>query len=136
MDEAQDILNNLQNGADFLWLAKKWSIDADAQDAGVSKGWLVKEQLSEPERKILDTLKPGELSPVFQVDSTYRVIMLLEKTGEEIEEFNEVKGVVFNSLYGEMYHEIYDKYIAKLKEGAQIKIYDEAVRSFEDRFKK
>ncbi len=136
MDEAQDILNNLQNGADFLWLAKKRSIDADAQDAGVSKGWLVKEQLSEPERKILDTLKPGELSPIFQVDSTYRVIMLLEKTGEEIEEFNEVKGVVFNSLYGEMYHEIYDKYIAKLKEGAQIKIYNDAVRSFEDNFKK
>jgi parvulin-like peptidyl-prolyl isomerase len=135
MDEAQDILNNLQNGADFSWLARKRSIDAEAQDGGFM-GWLTSGQLSEPEREIVNTMKPGDLSPILQVDSSYKILMLQEKTGEDVEEFNEVKGIVFNSLFKELYHEIYDKYIAKLKEGAQIKIYDEAVRSFEDSFKK
>jgi len=136
MEEAEDILHNLENGADFSWLARQRSVDVDAQDGGVTKGWLIKEQLSGPEREIVDTMKPGELSPILQIDSTYRIIMLLEKTGEEVEDFNEVKGDVFNAMYKEQYYEIYNKYIAKLKEGAQIKIYDGAVRAFEDRFKK
>jgi parvulin-like peptidyl-prolyl isomerase len=81
-------------------------------------------------------MKPGELSPILQVDSVFRIIMLLEKSGEEVEDFNEVKGDVFKAMYKDQFYEIYNKYMAKLKEGAQIKIYDEAVRAFEDRFKK
>ena len=136
MEEAEDILYNLQNGADFTWLARTRSVDADAQERGVTKGWLSNEQLTGPEREIVDTMKPGELSPILQVDSVFRIIMLLEKSGEEVEDFNEVKGDVFKAMYKDQFYEIYNKYMAKLKEGAQIKIYDEAVRAFEDRFKK
>lgn len=135
MEEAQDVLHNLQNGADFSWLARKRSIDANAEDGGFT-GWRTIGQLSEPEREIVDTLKPGDLSPILQVDSSYRIIRLQERTGEEVEEFNEIRGRVFNSFFKELYQEIYNNYIAKLKEGAQIRIYDEAVRSFEDNFKK
>jgi parvulin-like peptidyl-prolyl isomerase len=135
VEEAKDVLNSLQNGANFSWLAKRKSIDSVALIGGTI-GWRTKDQLPKPIREVIDTLKPGDISPILEVDSLYRIIRLQEKTEKEFKEFNEVKDSVYRAVFRERFKEIYNKYIDKLKEDAQIEINAEAIKSVERMFEK
>lgn len=135
IDEAQDILNNLQNGADFSWLAKKRSIDSAAQEGGDS-GWLTKAEMPETARKILDTLKPGDISPILKIDSQYRIIRLQGKREQEVEEFDKVKNAVYKAAFEEQVNTLLNNYVAQLKTDAEIKMNDEAVRLLEEKVQK
>jgi peptidyl-prolyl cis-trans isomerase C len=132
-EDAQAVLNSLAGGASFSWLAKTKSNDPLAPSGGVSD-WQTKAQLPGPVKDIIDDLKQGEVSPVFQIDGEYLIIRLMEKSGFEIEEFRNVKVTVLNSVYKEKYNEIYDAYINKLRNEARIELNDEAIRSFEETF--
>jgi peptidyl-prolyl cis-trans isomerase C len=132
---AQEVLNSLAGGANFAWLAKTKSRDSFASDGGVTD-WKTKAQLPGPVKDIIDNLKQGDISPVLQIDSGYLVFRLTEKSEKEIEEFSNVKAVVYNAAYKEKFHEIYNAYIDKLRKDARIELNDEAIRSFEETLKK
>ncbi len=135
MDEAQDILNNLQNGADFSWLAKRRSVDSAASKGG-DAGWLIKAELPAPVREIIDTFKIGDISPIIKIDSLYRIVRLQAKTEEGFKEFNEVKDAVYNACFSEQLNTMLDKYVNQLKTDAQIKVYDEEVRALEEKLQR
>jgi peptidyl-prolyl cis-trans isomerase C len=135
IDEAQDILNNLQNGADFSWLAKKRSGDSAAQEGG-DIGWLTKAEMPETVRKILDTLKPGDISPILKIVPQYRIIRLQGKREEEVEEFDKVKKTVYKAAFEEQVNSLLNNYVAQLKTDAEIKMNDEAVRLLEEKVQK
>jgi peptidyl-prolyl cis-trans isomerase C len=135
MDEAQDVVDNLKNGADFSWLAKRRSTDSAGSNGG-NIGWVTKMDLPEPLRDIIDTLNVGEVSRITKVDSFYRIIRLQGKTKEEVKEFNEVKNDVYRACFNEQLDNLLDKYVAQLKEGTKIKIYDEEVQALEKRLMK
>ena len=134
-EEAQEVLNSLGSGANFSWLAKTKSRDSFAPAGGVTD-WKTKAQLPEPLRDVIDDLKEGDISPVLQIDSGYLIFRLMEKSEKEFEEFSNVKAMVYNAAYKEKFHEIYDSYIDKLRKDARIELNDEAIRSFEETFKK
>ncbi len=135
MDDAQDILNNLQNGADFSWLAKNRSVDSVASEGG-DLGWMTKAEIPEPVRKIIDTLKPGDISPVIKIDSNYRIIQLLDRKEGEVEEFDKVKNAVYRAAFEEQVNAILNNYISQLKKDADITMNDEAVRLLEEKVQK
>jgi len=135
IDEAQDILNNLQNGADFSWLAKKRSIDS-ARRKGGDIGWLSKAELPEPIMKIVDTLTPGDISPVIKINAQYRIIRLQDRREEEVEEFTKVKNDVYRAFFNEQINTLLSKYVSQLKTDAEITINDDLVQSLEERFQK
>jgi parvulin-like peptidyl-prolyl isomerase len=133
--EAQEALNSLTGGANFSWLAKAKSKDSFASAGGVTE-WKTKEQLPGPAREMVGDFKQGDLSPILQIDSQYLIFRLVEKSGREVEEFSKVKAIVFKAAYEEKFREIYDSYIDKLRKDARIELNDEAVRAFEETFKK
>ncbi len=135
MDEAQDILSNLQNGADFSWLAKRKSADS-AGPKGGDVGWVTKVDLPEPLRDIMDTLKPGDISPIIKIDSLYRIVRLEGKTEEGVKVFNEVKDAVYSAYFNEQINTMLDKYVNQLKADAQIKIYDKEIRALEEKLQR
>ncbi len=135
MDEAQEILNNLQNGADFSWLAKRRSVDSAASKGG-DAGWVTKAELPAPVREIIDTFKIGDISPIIKIDSLYRIVRLQAKTEEGFKEFNEVKDAVYKAWFNEQLNTLLDKYVNQLKTDAQIKIYDEEVRALEEKLQR
>ncbi|NOZ68329.1 MAG: hypothetical protein GXP46_03600 [Deferribacteres bacterium] len=134
-EEAEDTLRSLQNGADFAWLAKNRSVD-EAASRGGNIGWVAAHQLPGPAREIVKKLKPGEISPVLEIKPFYRIIRLQKKTGKEPYEFDRVKEAVRRRVFAEKYRELYDGYVDRLKQGARIKIYNDAVESFEKMFMK
>lgn len=134
-EEAQDILENLENGANFAWLAKTKSIDSYAEEGGVA-GWTTKDPLPGSVSNIIESLKPGDISAILEVDSDYRIIRLMEKVEGEVKDFSQVKSSVQRAMFKEKLKDVFDGYVDKLKQDSQIEINEEAVRLFEERFKK
>ncbi|MDP2277278.1 MAG: peptidyl-prolyl cis-trans isomerase, partial [Nitrospirota bacterium] len=143
VEDANAVLNSLRNGADFAWMAKNKStepsIDKDSGDA-VYAVWLTKNELPEPAREIAETLKPGEISPVLELleleaKTRYMIIRLVERTGDEVEKFSEVKDAVNKACFDTKFKELFDKYVDQLKADAEIKVHHDAIKSFEQRFR-
>jgi len=135
LDKAQDILNNLQKGADFSWLAKKWSVDtADEKNGEI--GWLTEKDMPKPVREILVTLMPGDISSIIKIDSFYRIIRLKDRKEGELEEFDKVKNAVYRACFEDQLNTILNKYVSQLKKDAEIKINDKAVVSLKEKLQK
>jgi len=135
MDDARDVLNNLENGADFSWLAKRKSTDPAAKKGG-NVGWFTREQLPDSAKEAVDSLKPGEISPILKIDSQFRIIRLQERSEEEVEAFDKVIAAVRKAYFNEQFNDIYSDFISRLREEAQIKIFDDKVRLFEEKLMK
>ena len=133
--DAEDMLNSLKAGADFSWIAKRRSTDSAAARGGVN-GWKTRGELPGYAADIIDTLEPGDISPVLEADNVYMIIRLMEKNPKGVREFERVKLFARRAAFKEKFREIYDGYINKLKEEAVIEINDRAVRSFEEIFKR
>jgi parvulin-like peptidyl-prolyl isomerase len=135
MDEVREVLNNLQNGADFSWLAKRRSVDSAASKGG-DAGWVTKAELPAPVSEIIDGFKVGDISPIIKIDSLYRIVRLQGKAEEGVKKFNEVKDAVYKACFNEQLNTLLDKYVNQLKTDTQIKIYDEEVRSLEKKLQR
>jgi parvulin-like peptidyl-prolyl isomerase len=134
-DSAQDILNSLRNGADFSWLAKNRSVDSAASEGG-NLGWINKTEMPEPVKEIIETLKPGDVSPILQSNSHYRIIQLIDRKEGEVEAFDKVKNAVHRAAFEEQVNALLNTYIAQLKKDADIRMDDEAVRLLEEKVQK
>jgi peptidyl-prolyl cis-trans isomerase C len=135
MQDAEDMVNDLKSGAEFSWLAKNRSVDSAASEGG-NLGWLTKAEMPEPVRKIVETLKPGDISPILKIDSFYRIIQLLDRKEGEVEEFAKVKGVVQRAAFEEQVNDILNRYIGQLKKDSDIRVNDEEVKLLEEKVQK
>jgi peptidyl-prolyl cis-trans isomerase C len=135
MDEAQDVLDSLKNGADFSWLSKRKSKDSAASKGG-DAGWVTKAGLPQHVREIIDILKIGEISPVIKIDSFYRIVKLQDKTGETVKSFDEVKNDVYGEYFNEQVKSILNKYVDQLKKDAQIEINEKEVNLLQEKLQK
>ncbi|MGC2659508.1 MAG: peptidylprolyl isomerase [Bryobacteraceae bacterium] len=89
--KAQDILSQLQKGADFAELAKKDSQDPGSQSKGGDLGWIVRGQTVAPFEQSAFSLKPNELSGVVESSFGYHIIQVLEHQAAHLQTFDEVK---------------------------------------------
>jgi hypothetical protein len=133
VETARKVRASLAEGADFGWMAKQFSEDVYAAHGGVA-GWFVKEQLDRELREVIDTMKPGDLSPVFGSDGRFIIVRLMERRESEPERFNRVRELVMKRLYRQKYEEIFRSYVDKLKKDAVIVLYEENIRPFEEAF--
>jgi parvulin-like peptidyl-prolyl isomerase len=135
VQDAEDILNDLKNGAEFSWLAKNRSVDATASEGG-NLGWLTKAEMPVPVRKVIETLKPGDISPIVKIDSFYRITKLLDRKEGELEEFAKVKRSVHRAAFEEQVNDILNSYISQLKKDSDIRVNDEEVKLLEEKIQK
>ena len=130
-DEAQVIMENLQDGADFSWWAKTKSIDSSASKGG-NAGWLQTSDLPEPVKEIIDTLQPGDLTPVLEINSYYMIVRLKDKTIGEVKEYDEVRNDAYKACFSEKLKTINNEYVTKLKAGSEIVVYNEEIEKLEE----
>ena len=135
MEDALDVLNSLKDGASFSWLAKRRSKDTFASKGGAA-GWTEKQKLPAQVKEIIDTMEPGEISPVIELENSYMIIRLQEKSGKELEDLSAVTSMIQNILFAEKRAKLYNGYIDKLKKDSQIIINNETVEAFEKLFRK
>jgi peptidyl-prolyl cis-trans isomerase D len=88
---AEDILKQLQHGADFAALAKKYSEDPGSADKGGELGWIVRGQTVKNFENTAFSLQPGQLSGLVQTEYGYHIIQVEAKEAAHTETFEEAK---------------------------------------------
>lgn len=89
--KAEDILKQLQHGADFAELAKKNSEDPGSAVKGGELGWIVRGQTVPNFEKTAFSLQPGQMSGVIETEYGFHIIQVEEKQAAHTETFDEVK---------------------------------------------
>lgn len=87
--QAEDLLKQLQKGADFAELAKKNS--DDAADKGGELGWVTRGQTVKNFETAAFSLKPGQLSGVVPTEYGFHILQVEEKQDAHTQSFDEVK---------------------------------------------
>jgi parvulin-like peptidyl-prolyl isomerase len=77
-DQANDLLTQLQNGADFATLAQQNSTDTATKASGGDMGWFNKGVQTRAIDDAVFALQPGQLSGVVQDTAGYRILQVLE----------------------------------------------------------
>jgi parvulin-like peptidyl-prolyl isomerase len=134
-EEAEDARKSTSQGADFLWLAKK-KLPSSVNEDMINVGWLERGRLPEPLREHIDSMKPGDVSPVFKNNDFYVIVRLLDKTAETVKDFESVRKEVEKALIAEEFKKVLAENMATLRKDARIIIHDDAVRTLEKKLAK
>lgn len=89
MAEGQALVKQLHNGADFAELAGTHSADASAERGG-DMGYMHREMLSEAAQKVVDELKPGEISKAVRVLQGIAILRLDDLKPATLRQYTEV----------------------------------------------
>jgi len=119
--EALNLIGSLKQGADFATLAREKSLDASAQNGG-QIGWLAVDQIVQPVRDALSSLKTGSYgtTPV-QSQFGWHVLKLDETRIIPPPAFDEVK----DHLVRQLHNENIRHYITQLRQSSKIEIRSE-----------
>ncbi len=118
-EDADAILAELKNGADFAEKAKEKSIDG-SKDTGGQLGYFTKDRMVPEFANAAFALKVGEISEVVQSQHGYHII---KKTGEKpaiTPTFEESKAVVRTILVGNETNALSNEWIQTIRDKAKI----------------
>lgn len=122
--ESEQVIRELENGADFQTLAKERSNEIYSAASGGDLGWIsllggdIEQEVSE--QALL--LKEGEISPPIAVEKGFAVIKVIQKKEGVIRNFDEVKPEIKRELalnqVGSLEH-----VLEKLRNGMDVEIF-------------
>jgi peptidyl-prolyl cis-trans isomerase C len=135
LKEAEEILSEIKKGADFSWLAKRFSRDRFASSSGMV-GWKRKSQMPAQLSKLIDQMKVGDVTEPIKTGEVYRLVRLEDKKEGRIKRFEEVKEEVRKDYIDQEIKRILDEYLRQLRKDAEIEVFEEAIERFEKRFSK
>lgn len=104
-EEAQEILDELADGADFATLAKERSTDTGSAANGGDLGWFKHGQMVKPFEDAAFALKVGETSGIVKTDYGYHIILLTDRKEATHPELSEVIDQVRSDLTDEIVSE-------------------------------
>lgn len=118
---AEDLRKQIQNGADFYDIARRYSDGPNAKMGG-RIGFLEKGKSLKEIDKVLFTLKEGDISPVIKTPSGFNIFRVEAIRPPHQAALEEVKDGIQDKLMQEKGTARYKEWIAKLKENAYISI--------------
>ena len=117
--EMCSIRKKLLEGEDFKTMADKYST---CNDEGGDLGWFSRGKMVEEFDIILFSMKPGEISPVFQTHFGYHIATVYEEKPEERMSLSECKDDLKILIHGRMVTEFINKWLNEVKPKAKIEI--------------
>jgi parvulin-like peptidyl-prolyl isomerase len=111
------------------------SVNVASAEKGGNIGYLTKDSLPGPLKDIIDNLKPGDISPVLEIESLFNVFFLQGMTEKEAMSFDAAKPSVVKAYISKQYKKIYAEYIEQLKADTEIIVDEDALKAFENNFK-
>jgi peptidyl-prolyl cis-trans isomerase D len=91
---AEDLLNQLKNGAKFEDLATKYSEDPGSAKQGGSLGWIGKGQTVPEFEKVAFSLPKGQTSGIVKSSYGFHIIRVDDKQDAHVKSLDEVKGEI------------------------------------------
>ncbi len=130
-EEAESILKQLNNGADFIELAKEKSTCPSASEGG-DLGYFAKGQMIKEFEDAAFALEVGEISPVVKTEFGYHIIKLLDKKPETIMELEDAIQEIEEKLKLEKQNTAFADYLGMLRDKSNIKIFKEGFSEEKD----
>ncbi|HET6516491.1 MAG TPA: peptidylprolyl isomerase [Thermodesulfovibrionales bacterium] len=96
--KAEDILRKIKTGEDFAKLAAEFSDDPGSKTNGGDLGFFPKGKMMPDFEKVAYSLKPGEVSDVFETPLGYHIARVEEKKESVIEPYDKVRDKVKDKL--------------------------------------
>jgi peptidyl-prolyl cis-trans isomerase C len=128
-EDAQKILERLNNGEKFEALAKEASIDKVSGKNGGELGYFSRGEMVPEFEKAAAMLKVGEVSKPVKTQFGYHIIKVTDKKTGPVVEFERVKDIIAQKLSGERQKEAFDSYLEGLKKDYKIDVNEKAVAS-------
>jgi foldase protein PrsA len=122
-EEAEAILADLKNGADFATVAKEKSTDPGSKDKGGDLDFFAKGQMEEPFETAAFALKVGELSGVVQTSNGYHIIKLTDHKDAVTPTLEEKKDDIHEQLVTEQISDLSNKWLEDKKAAASIETF-------------
>ena len=89
--QAEDLLKQIQAGANFEELAKKYSQDPGSAPKGGDLGWVEHGQMVPAFEQACFSLKPGQTSGVIKTEYGYHIVQVLAHEDAHLQTFDQVK---------------------------------------------
>ncbi len=118
-DQAQEVLEKAQEGADFAELAKKYSDDPGSKEKGGLYENFGRGRMVKPFEEAAFNLPIGSISDLVETQYGYHIIKVIDREKEE-RPLDEVRTQLQAQLKQAREKEVYQDYIDSLKEKAEI----------------
>ncbi len=92
--QAESLLKQINGGANFAELAKKYSEDTGSADKGGDLGWIERGQTLPEFERVAFSLKPGETSGIVKTEVGYHIIRVIAHEDAHLPSFDEVKAQI------------------------------------------
>ncbi|MEA2006273.1 MAG: SurA N-terminal domain-containing protein [Acidobacteriota bacterium] len=116
--EAQNILGQIQKGANFGDLARKYSKDEKAENNG-DWGFFEWQRLSPVEQEEIRKLQKNEVSRVIELDEGASILMVTEKEESFLKPLEQVRGNISSILQEKIARELAEKKVRQLEKNAK-----------------
>lgn len=120
-EEAESVLEKLNNGADFAEMAKEFSTGPSGPNGG-DLNYIVKGQTVAEFENVAFSLKVGEISGVVETQFGYHIITVEDIKPESIVAFEDAKEQIKANLIESKKQESWAKFVEELKASAKIEI--------------
>jgi len=119
-EKADELYDQLQDGASFADLAKNNSIDNRSAENGGKLGFIEKGQFIEKFEKVAFNLEVGSISEPVETEYGYHIIKVSDKKEASTKSFEEVKSQIKDQLFSQKRQQAVNQYIQKLRDEAKI----------------
>lgn len=123
-DEARDIKEKLNRGAEFAELAKEHSRDPGTKANGGLLGFFSRGQMVPQFEQAAFSIEPNEISDPVQSRFGWHLILVEEKRKKPLPKFDEVKDRILNG----MIHQQAQSVAKQLRDGAKIEYLDAGIK--------
>jgi parvulin-like peptidyl-prolyl isomerase len=120
---ARQVIKRLQEGEDFIVLAKKYSEGPNTENGGLMSPEETNE-LRKDLRDIACNLKDNEYSKILESPVGYHIFKMELNRPEMIQPFETVQDEIYKKLYKEEISRLKKQYLDSLKAGLFIKVYN------------
>jgi len=120
---ASEIRQKITEGAEFARMAQMYSEDEGTQEVGGDWGWIETNTLNEKLTQVAFSLRPGEVSPVVEIGSTFYVLMVEAKKSAAVKPMADVRDEIEQNLIQQERLKVQNRWLDTLREKAYIKIF-------------
>jgi peptidyl-prolyl cis-trans isomerase SurA len=119
--EAQTVLDQLKNGADFDQMARRYSDGPEAKEGGLL-GWFTPGTLMPQLDRAAFALQDGQISGLIESPQGWHILKMEAREGHRQETFEQAKNTVHDRLMAERTQQRYEEWFLKLRRNAYVDI--------------
>lgn len=119
---AKQVISELDSGANFGDLARKYSQDEMSRRGG-DWGWIERKDIRKELSEIAFDLEPGKYSQPVELGGTIFILYAENMRAEMIQPIAQVRDSIENVLVGEIAREAQEKWLQELRNGAYVRYF-------------